>query len=493
MINKFKYSLNFKIFVITTALLFIVSFISYHFIYITLPNAYVQQADQTTKKETKQLLKELESTTWEESINIIHRFEKLTNAQVYIIDSEGRLIKFSKDIDIGYRIVIPVKENITNFPIDITFDNASSSSFQETTSELLLEYDFKFLNNEKTYQLLIQANAIPVNQLVLVFQKILPWNIVIILFVSLTSSYVYSRYITKPILSIGKVAKRIAGLDFEARCKSKRKDELGILTESINEMSDNLATALTKLKLSNLKLQNDIEKERRLEEQRTLLFSSISHELKTPITILQGQLDSMLHNVGEYSNRDKYLKRSLEITKSMENTVREIIMLSRMEQHGFTPNKHLFDLAEVLRQIIITYIDLMEEKNLNLEIDLPKNLTILADKLLIEKALGNIISNAVFYTPKGETIKIRLWEDTKSTHILISNDGVTIPETDIPHIFESFYRVDTSRNKQTGGTGLGLYFVAKIFKEHNFLYNIENKDHGVEFTITINNSLELNC
>ena len=167
-------------------------------------------------------------------------------------------------------------------------------------------------------------------------------------------------------------------------------------------MAANLFSTLTQLKTANYSLKQDIDKERELDRQRMMFFSAVSHELKTPITALQGQLEGMLQNYGSYKDRDKYLGKSLDITKSMEHTIQEIVAISRIDTADFILDRREFDFAEQVRETVAQYIDLMEQKELDLDINIADRVIINADPKLTQKVLSNLLSNAVRYSPTQE-------------------------------------------------------------------------------------------
>ena len=148
-------------------------------------------------------------------------------------------------------------------------------------------------------------------------------------------SLFYSRYLSKPIRKLGVASDKMAGLDFSVRTEMKRTDELGTLSRSLDTMAQNLDQALKSLRSANAKLKDEMEQERELERRRMEFFAAASHELKTPITILKGQIEGMEQNVGVYKDRDKYLARAREVTVTLQNMVQEILMISKWSPADF--------------------------------------------------------------------------------------------------------------------------------------------------------------
>ena len=219
--------------------------------------------------------------------------------------------------------------------------------------------------------------------------------IFVILLVAILASIVYSHYVTRPVLRISNGSKRMAELDFNWKCDEKRTDELGILAHSLNEMSQKLSAAMTNLKSANEKLQADIERERALEQAQLDFFSAVSHELKTPITVIKGQTEGMILNVGDYQDRNKYLVRSLEIINTMENMVQEILTVSRMKSSKVGLKKEIIQLSDILKQEYALFEDLIIPKGIDWNENISPDLSVIGDKALIQKVINNLISNGI--------------------------------------------------------------------------------------------------
>lgn len=272
----------------------------------------------------------------------------------------------------------------------------------------------------------------------------------------------------------------MAQLDFELHGNSNRSDEIGILSDSLNTLSDNLQHTLEELKKSNSELEAEISKERELEKKQQEFFSAASHELKTPLTILKGHLMGMLNKVKGYENQEAYMERSLAVVEKMETLVKELLYVSKTDGKQRVEYKTI-DFAELLRVQIADVTDLLSEKEISLFVDIPDKILCEADPAQMERAIQNVLVNAIRYSPNGEAIYVSLSNDKNTVSCKVENTGIHIPEEMISHLFEAFYRADTSRNRNTGGTGLGLYIVRKIMELHHAKYGIKNTSRGVVF------------
>ena len=346
----------------------------------------------------------------------------------------------------------------------------------EETSE---HYTVSFIGEKHSYTLFLAKNTDKESQVVEALHKALPALTIVIIMVSVLVAVFYAWYITAPIKKISKMSRRMASMDFSSLCPVDRTDEIGVLADSLNTLSSNLSVALMELKEANQKLQADIDKERELERQRVEFFSATSHELKTPITIIKGQLQGMLYQVGRYKDRETYLAQSLEAINTLEKMVQELLTISRLDTPGYVCKKSDIDFSRLINERLIAYEDLFMQKELNIEKSVTPELHIMGDIQLLQKVLDNLLGNAATYSGMGNYISVRLWNELGKIKLTIENTGVHIPDEDIPKLFEAFYRVEQSRNRQTGGTGLGLYIVKTILELHGAEIEIANSAQGV--------------
>ncbi|MDU2123138.1 MAG: ATP-binding protein [Clostridium celatum] len=337
---------------------------------------------------------------------------------------------------------------------------------------------------DKIYNMIVHFPISPENEAADSIILFFPFAIIAIIIISFTISSFYALLISRPLIKINKVAKKMANLDFDNVIEINDKDEIGELCNSLNLMNKNLKESFHKLESMNSQLTEEIEMERKLEKERREFIATISHELKSPITIINGQLEGMIYNIGKYKDRDKYLKESYDVIQKMSELVQEILHLSERENGEFKYNFTNVNISKVTNCIVRELRYFIDEKSLALETNIYEEIFIIADEKLIKKVITNIVKNAITYSPVDEKIIIKL----TSNALTVENTGITIPDDQIDNIFNAFYRVDKSRNRKTGGTGLGLYIVRTILDKHeNISYNITSKDNSVIFKIMFNN------
>lgn len=269
-------------------------------------------------------------------------------------------------------------------------------------------------------------------------------------------------------------------LDFSQKLYPKWNDEISDLSISLNTLSENLNRTIKELESANIKLTEDIEKERKIEKERREFIATVSHELKSPLTIISGQIEGMIHNIGKYKDRDKYLRESYKVTRNMENLVFELLDISRRNKDDFKLEISDINLSKMVSEILRDNYFFVEDKKINLQEIIEEGIHVEGDKKLIKKALTNIIKNAIQHSPKREKVIVVL---TKN-RLIVKNTGVSITKKEIDNIFKAFYRVDKSRNSSTGGTGLGLYIVKTILDKHdNMSYTMESDKNFVIFKL----------
>ncbi len=461
MIKKIKSKLSVKVFLITSMLMVACCSVTYLCIAHFAP--YIYSHDLAEVEELADMLsEELSHIPKEEVQYFIQGYNDILTRQY---DNEFAFHLFQNS---GKEIALPDINKFTGNKID---DYKST----DTTGE----YEISFADSTETYILLLAKNTNKESQVVLALQKTLPILSVTILLVSVIAAFFYTWYMTKPIKKISKLSKQMADMDFSGLCPTNRTDEIGVLSHSLNDLSKKLAAALSDLQEANQKLQADIDMERRLEKQRVEFFAAASHELKTPITIIKGQLQGMLYQVGRYKDRETYLAQSLEITDTLGKMVQELLTISRLDTPGYTCKKSNLNLSNLINDRLTAFEDLFMQKDLTVEQSISPEVYILGDMQLLQKALDNLLGNAAAYSEAGNQIIVKLWEENEKVNLTIENTGAHIPDEAISKLFEPFYRIDQSRNRQTGGTGLGLYIVKTILNLHEAKIEVTNTLQGV--------------
>lgn len=384
------------------------------------------------------------------------------------------------------------KEQIYNFCID-----NSTYALLQSGSETYVFGDKNKIEDNKSYNftstvqfkdsdeisiLNVIVGSSTGNEITKTMLGLIPIMIILILIISTFCAWLCSKNIVKPILMICSISKRMANLDMTWRCDVKRSDELGTLSQNLNTLSSKLDKTMTELKTANQQLQNDILETQLMEKQRRDFFSTASHELKTPVTIIRAQIESMLMGIGDYKNHDKYLKQSLNTLDTMQELIQEILSITKMESGIEEDYFKEESILELINDCVDTVTPLAKEKNILIKINDFEDFSIKVYSPLFCKAINNVIINAITYSPVGQTVTI----DITSEKISIENSGVIISNEDLPLLFAPFYRAEKSRNRKTGGSGLGLYIVKTIMDLHGFTCSLSNGENSVIFQVKLN-------
>ena len=187
-----------------------------------------------------------------------------------------------------------------------------------------------------------------------------------------------------------------------------------------------------------------------MEQAQLDFFSAVSHELKTPITVIKGQTEGMILNIGDYQDRNKYLMRSLEIINTMESMVQEILTVSRMKSSKVGLRKESIQFSDMLKQEYALFEDLIVQKGIEWNESITPNLCVVGDKALLQKAINNLVSNAIAYSPEGSSIYFDRFCRRRLVQFLLENTGVHIPDSELPKLFDAFYRVERCATRETG-------------------------------------------
>jgi two-component system sensor histidine kinase VanS len=241
---------------------------------------------------------------------------------------------------------------------------------------------------------------------------------------------------------------------------------------------------MEEVETANQQLTKDVKKFQRLEEQHRNFFAAVSHELKTPLTILKGQLENMILGFGDYQNHDKYLPQALKSAEDIEYLVKEILSITKMETMNIGSSLETLSLADMVSKVVTELQPLATEKDIAIFQNISEDIRVSVNRNLFGKALSNIIGNAIRHS-KADA-KVYADCDTDTHILVVENTGVFLDEDNLENMFTPFYRADKSRSKATGGSGLGLYIVKTILDLHQMEYQITNTDKGVAFYLKLN-------
>ncbi len=297
-----------------------------------------------------------------------------------------------------------------------------------------------------------------------------------------------SRKFTRPILELNDIANKMAKLDFSHKYKTRdAEDELNNLGKSINTMSDKLERTINRLRESNVELEKDIEEKSKIDEMRKQFISDVSHELKTPIALIQGYSEGLIENINtDEESRSFYASVILDEANKMDRLVKQLLELMKLEYGKREFNNDKFDICELIKETVRKSQVMLEENDIEVEYDKELSVLVNADAFYIEQVITNYFTNAIKNVKEinnQKLIKIQIKPDIEKNIVRISvfNTGENIDEEKINRIWNRFYKIDESRNREDGGTGIGLSLVKAIMNNYGNSYGVVNKENGVEF------------
>lgn len=300
---------------------------------------------------------------------------------------------------------------------------------------------------------------------------------------------------TKPIEELNDIANEMSNLNFKRKYRiHDTQDEIDELGKSINTLSDKLEDTIHKLKLSNAELEKDIENKSKIDEMRKQFISDVSHELKTPIALIQGYAEGLVDGViTDEENKKFYQEVILDEANKMDKLVKRLLELMKLEYEDRKFNDSKFDIVEVINEVIKNSKVVLEEKNIEIEFKENNPIYVFADDFYIEQVITNYFTNAIKNVlevngKKRIKISIKNAKEEGKIRISVFNTGNKIDEENLNRIWTRFYKIDESRDRSKGGTGIGLALVKAIMTKYNSAYGVANKKDGVEFFFEISNA-----
>ena len=303
--------------------------------------------------------------------------------------------------------------------------------------------------------------------------------------------YLVIRKITLPIMDLAKLSEEMTNLNFDMKYTGQQQDEIGILGRNMNEMSDRLKETITELKEANDQLQKDINEKIQIDEMRKEFIANVSHELKTPIALIQGYAEGLTEGMCEdEESRNYYCGVIMDEAVKMNRMVKQLLNLTALEFGNDTPVMETFNLTDMIRGIITSSSILIQQKEAQVIFEHQDPLPVVADEFKIEEVITNYLTNALNHANGEKKIEIRAEELETQVKVTVFNTGDPIPEEDIPKLWTKFYKVDKARTRAYGGSGIGLSIVKAIMESHHQEYGARNVEGGVEFWFTLEKGKE---
>lgn len=297
-----------------------------------------------------------------------------------------------------------------------------------------------------------------------------------------TIIWLVAKKVTEPILELTDISERMTNLDFEVKYKGSGHNEIALLGEHINQLSEALQRTISELKTANNELKNDLARKNEIDEMRKEFLSNVSHELKTPIALIQGYAEGLKEGISDdEESRNFYCDVIMDEAVKMNVMVKKLLTLNQLESGSDVVEMERFDITELVRTCLQSGDILARQSGITVKMEKTAPVYVWADEFKTEEVFTNYFSNAVNHCGGEKIIHVKCVRSGETVRISVFNTGAPIPAESIPHIWEKFYKVDKARTRSYGGSGVGLSIVKAIMDSMNQKYGVINYENGVEF------------
>ena len=370
---------------------------------------------------------------------------------------------------------------------------AKSSTLEETdnyTLEVNRDMDMDYLDMwgmlDNNNVFLIRLPMAGISDSIQISNMFYLYTGMIVVAISILAIWFLSQRLTKPLEELTDISIRMSNLDFNAKYESGGEDEIGVLGQNFNKMSKELEQTISELKTANNELQKDIEKKERIDDMRKEFLSNVSHELKTPIALIQGYAEGLKECINdEAESRDFYCEVIIDEAAKMNNMVKKLLTLNQLEFGNDQISMECFDLTELVRGVVNSAQLLADQKDAQILFVQDTSVYVWGDEFKIEEVVTNYVSNAINHIDGERKIEIKMQRREGHIRLSVFNTGKPIPEEDIDKIWIKFYKVDKARTREYGGSGIGLSIVKAIMESMNQKFGVKNYENGVEFWIEL--------
>lgn len=493
-----KHSIRVKITFVMTALIIFTVFLCW-FINRTFLESYylhskMEVLAETLDKVEKVYKDEKGNTLSDAGIKKLDQIQSNSNVQIYVFNV------FSNKLIPSYPAMENFRRNEYFLVLNTLMDHAFPGTNPTIINKKVLS-DTKQYTIYKLYDTTMNSNYVDlvnksndskiiflrttfesIHEGVVVANQFLAYIGIIATIIGTFIMLLISKKITAPILKLADIAKLMSDLDFEVKYPVNTKDEIGELGNSINALSDKLETTITELKQANNELLSDIQKKTEIDEIRKEFLSNVSHELKTPLSLIQGYAEGLKENINEdEESRNFYCDVIMDEASKMNQMVKKLLTLNEIEFGNNQVNFERFDIAALIHSVLDATDILFKQKEVVLHFNQKEPVYVWADEYLVEQVVTNYISNALNHVSGAKIIEIKLIKHDDVIRVAVFNTGDNIPEEDIDKIWIKFYKVDKARTREYGGSGIGLSIVKAIMNSINRECGVINRPVGVEF------------
>lgn len=408
------------------------------------------------------------------------------NIGILVIDAESNTIKSSsRDVE---RLMRRLYDNFFNPAPTIKYLEENDKYYLATSMDKLTSTEYiemwGVLDNGNMF--LIRSPLESIRDSVSISNRFLAYVGLIGTIISAFLIWFVTARVTKPIMELKDISEKMTQLDFETKYNSRSLNEIDLLGEHMNELSRTLEKTISELKTANNELKRDIEKKEQIDEMRKEFLSNVSHELKTPIALIQGYAEGLREGINDDAeSREFYCEVIMDEAGKMNVMVKKLLDLNQLEFGNDVVVMERFDIVAMIENFLASAEILIDQNGITLKHEAHAPIYVWADEFKTEEVVRNFFSNAMNHAEGDKLIEIKynLIEEQGRNRVRVSvfNTGSPIPEESLPHIWEKFYKVDKARTREYGGSGVGLSIVKAIMESMNQRYGVINYTNGVEF------------
>lgn len=409
------------------------------------------------------------------------------NINVLVLDSDSRMIKTTL-VDQEFAI----RHLLNNIFLgaskeDVLLEKNGCTIQIVTDARMQTEYIEMWGMLDNGYFFILRSALEGIQESVAISNRFMAYVGGIAVIVSILLVIGLSNRITKPIMELAGISERMKHLDFNAKYTGNDRTEIAILGNNINEMSEVLETTISELKTANNELLKDIEKKDQIDEMRKEFLSNVSHELKTPIALIQGYAEGLREGINDddEESREFYCDVIIDEAAKMNTMVKKLLTLNQLEFGNEVVNMERFDITALIRNYISSSDILIKERGISVRMEDYGAIYVWGDEFKVEEVFMNYFTNAIHYAQGEKVIDVKLAHIGQQIKISVFNTGAPIPQNSTDHIWEKFYKVDKARTREYGGSGIGLSIVKAIMESMNQKYGVINYENGVEFWFTL--------
>jgi len=483
-----RYSIRFKLFAAMVSLILFFVVLSW-ILNSSLLEKYYYFSKQNTLLESYKTIEGLYNGDSEKLLLQLEKLENSKGLRIVILDKDFNTLYNSRPGGPGLGIRQNRRGFILSSPVELQIKERLEQILKgepfivkNKDDRLNINYINLFSKINKEDFIFISTPVSAIQESVGIANQFFVFTGLVTLLIGSVLIFLVTSRFTRPILELDNIAQRMSTLDFSRRYPVKTRDEIGRLGNSINSLSEQLQKSISELVEANAKLKEDIERERKIDEMRKEFVTNVSHELKTPIALVQGYAEGLKVNVNDDDeSRNYYCDVITDEALKMNRLVRLLLDLSQLESGEISLDKTDFGISELVECVLKRNSIIFKEKNINVDVEKYEDITVNADFERMEQVLMNYLNNAVNHVDSNRLIGITVKQVGKKARVTVYNSGLHIPEDSIDKIWTSFYKVDKARTRAYGGTGLGLSIVRAIQQAHNNCCGFSNTEGGVEF------------